>query len=452
MKIIKNLLIFSGIFFTITNISATSILHRNITIYNNIGLIEEEREINIKKGIRWYFIKNLPSTIRPESIWVKMPKKLILFEKEFISSTKVKRYNDFIGKNINIITKNGDKIKGVLIKFQDGSFYIKTFKNSLVIVPEQEISFIEMPFFEYKNSYPKLGLKISSNKKDKLILNTIYLVNNLFWNANYIGLINQKENKMEIQCWADLHNNTGASFTNVSLKLIAGDANILSLVPTRAYAPRMAMAKAEKYIYKAGTPQAKEKKFFDYHLYSFDFPITVQNRALKQILLFSPKKINVKKEYVYESEKNENVGIYIKFKNSKENNLGIPLPAGNIKIYQRKDKTETLFIGENMLKPTPKNGKVKLYIGKAFDIKGKTIIENFEESRKKRYYKKKIILENRKDKDVIVKVIKKFYGDWEIIKSTMKYKKIDAFTVEWQVKLNKNKVTSFVYEYYQYFK
>lgn len=447
----KRVLFIIKFFFIAYNILlAVDIDRKSITIYHNLALIRETRKFKIEKGTKVYSFKYLSKSVQPDSIVVELPPDFTLIEKEFLLPEDYYFYKNISGKKINVITRAGRQIKGEFIEYKNGNFYIDSMKNSLIVIPEREIDSMEFPLFKYKkvDLSPELKLKISSKQNKEIPINISYLDSNLIWNAKYMGIINENEDKMRLECFASLENKTGTSFTNINLTLIAGEIRT-SIFPTpRSYA----VSYKEKKSLKTISPVPKEEELLDYHLYTFDFPVTIKHKSVKQIPLFSSREVKIKKQYVYESDAEVNVNIYIKFKNTKENNLGIPLPAGNIKIYQKKNKEEIYFIGGTSFRPLSEKEETKLLIGKAFDVKAKTITEVYEHSRSKSFYKCKVILKNRKDKDIKVIVIKKFYGDWELTDSTLEYKKIDAYTLEWEVSVKKKSETSFNYEYKIYFR
>lgn len=446
----KKILLIIKFLFIANIVLAANINKRNITIYHNLALIKETRKLKIEAGTKIYSLKHLSKSIQPDSIVIELPSDFTLIEKEFLSPKDYYFYKNISGKKINVITRTGERIKGEVIEYKNGNFYINSMKNSLIVIPEGEINFMEFPLFRYKkiDLSPELKLKISSKQNKEIPINIFYLVNNLIWNAKYTGVINKNEDKMRLECFANLDNRTGTSFTNINLSLIAGDIRT-SIFPTRR---SYALTYKEEKSLKTISPAPKEEKLLDYHLYTFDFPVTIQHKSVKQLPLFSPREIKIEKQYVYESDAEVNVNIYLKFKNTKENDLGIPLPAGNIQVYQKKNKEKIYFIGGTFFKPVPEKEEVKLLIGRAFDVKAKTITEEYERTKSRAFYKRKVILKNRKNKNIKVKVIKKFYGDWELTDSTLKYKKIDAYTLEWEVPVKKKSETSFIYEYKIYFR
>src|SRR4030095_10657373 len=167
----------------------------------------------------------------------------------------------------------------------------------------------------------------------------------------------------------------GATYRNAELKLVAGDVERVREMARKDAMVDRAMAQA------APTPQFEEKSFFEYHLYTLQRPTTLKQNETKQISLLSGSEINVKKELVLNGQQfyfqgynnpgepvKEKVGVFVEFKNSKENSLGQPLPAGVFRIYKADATGAQQFIGESRIDHTPKDESVRAKLGDAFDI------------------------------------------------------------------------------------
>ena len=224
--------------------------------------------------------------------------------------------------------------------------------------------------------------------------------------------------------------------------------------------PKIRRVYAAEAMKAAGVPQFEEKAFFEYHLYTLKRPTTVKNNETKQIEFLSANNVKCEKIYVYDGalyrwyhynnwrtlKCNKKVDVYIKFKNSRKNNLGIPLPKGKVRVYKKDVDGTSQFIGEDEIEHTPKDEVVKLNIGKAFDIVGE---------RKITYHKKiasnvyadtyEITLRNHKKEKVKVEVIEHLYGDWEILKNSLPYQRVDASTIKFIVEIEPDKESKVTY-------
>jgi hypothetical protein len=208
----------------------------------------------------------------------------------------------------------------------------------------------------------------------------------------------------------------------------------------------------------AEAPQFKEEAFFEYHIYTLQRPSTIKDNQTKQISLVTADSIPVKKELIYyganyyyynrygEAMTNQKVGVFIEMENKKEQNLGIPLPKGTVRVYKNDAEGSLQFIGEDAIDHTPKDEKVRVKLGDAFDVVGsrkqtdwkKVAYDTYEESFE-------ISLHNHKKEDVVVKVVEPIPGEWKMLSSSHEYKKTEAFTAEFLIPVPRDKETKLTY-------
>jgi hypothetical protein len=189
----------------------------------------------------------------------------------------------------------------------------------------------------------------------------------------------------------------------------------------------------------AGAPAFEERPFMEYHIYTLSRPSTINNNQTKQIEFITPaQNVPAKKIYLYERDKKaDKVQVKFEFENKKDSGLGIALPKGKVRVF-KKDADDMLeFVGEDLIDHTPKNEKVSLYIGDAFDIAVEYKLLDSKVERRMKWEKHSIELRNRKDAPVTVFVDEKFssWVNWDIEQSTQPYVKKDATTARFTVEL-----------------
>ena len=208
----------------------------------------------------------------------------------------------------------------------------------------------------------------------------------------------------------------------------------------------------------AAEPQFKEKAFYEYHIYDLQRKTTIKDRQTKQISLFEVAGVAIKKEFLLQGTrayftsrarggKTKNpVNVYVKFTNSKDNSLGMPLPEGIMRLYKKDERGSQQFIGEDRIEHTPRNEMVTLKTGEAFDIVAERRQVDFKKLSTKLYESEwEITLKNRKKHDIVVGVIEPLFGNWQVIENSHPYTKIDAFTVRFDVNVPKDKEVKVTY-------
>ncbi|VAW13729.1 hypothetical protein MNBD_BACTEROID05-126, partial [hydrothermal vent metagenome] len=204
--------------------------------------------------------------------------------------------------------------------------------------------------------------------------------------------------------------------------------------------------------------QFQEKGFFEYHIYDLQRRTTLKNNQKKQINLLEASHFNVEKEYlVYgnktyfnrqyrEQNTKQPVNVNIVFKNTKENKLGMPLPKGIVRLYKEDDESKLQFVGSDSIEHTPKDEEISLKVGEAFDITVKRKQIDFKQlTTRLQESEWEVVLKNHKDEDVVVSVIEPTYGNWNIVNSSHAYKKVDAFTLRFDIPVPKDETVKLKY-------
>ena len=189
--------------------------------------------------------------------------------------------------------------------------------------------------------------------------------------------------------------------------------------------------------------QFEEKAFFEYHLYTLHRAATIKNNQIKQLSLFPTATTPVKKIYEYDGSKNEKkINVKLEFDNSEKNGLGLPVPAGKVRVYKSDEDQSQVFIGEDQIDHTPKNEKIRLYVGDAFDVVGERKQMSYKQlGDRAREETWEIKLRNHKKEDIEVLVTEHLWGDWEIRESSHAHNKKDARTIEILIPVKKDAET-----------
>jgi len=443
----KIVFVFGILLFAIPSFCEMKRKEVSLTVYNqNFALVRDVREIELKKGVQKVYFEEVASKIDPTSVRISSlnhPEYLVVreqnFEYDLINPDKL--LNKYLDRKIDVITKDNYIFKGFLSSFNNSQIIISESKKGKIYMINREnvrnIIFPEIP--EGLIVKPTLLWELESKKSLSHLIELMYITSGINWRADYVLEIGEKDDKFDINGWVTIDNKSGATYKNAKLKLIAGEVRRIGEREMR----RRWFAEGE-FLAKAA-PQFKEKPFFEYHLYTLQRPTTVKNNETKQIEFLSATNVKCKKIYVYEDvyyrwwrgkKKTGKVDVYIKFKNSKDNNLGIPLPKGRARLYKKDVDGTSQFIGEDEIDHTPKDEVVKLKIGKAFDIVAEKGIKEHEKIATGVYRDKiEIVLRNHKKEKVKVEVIEHLPGVWEILDKSLPYEKIDAFTIKFIVEI-----------------
>jgi hypothetical protein len=435
-----------------------------LTIYNqNFGVVREKRKVDVPDKVGTIRFTDVASQIDGTSVQFKSvtdPGATVLeqnYEYDLVSADKL--LEKYIDKQIAVLTKDGSRYSGKLLSFDANQLVIRQGDEKAEIMMVQrgdnvkDIQFGALP--EGLITKPTLVWKLATEKVGQHLIEVAYQTGGINWQADYNAVLNASDTALDLGGWVTINNQSGATYKDAKLKLIAGDVRKVQPPGQRMY--KLAMA--------AGAEAAggfEEKAFFEYHLYTLGRPATVAQNQTKQIELLKAADVPVKKVFLYDGAPqyrfygglindanygsetpNKKVNVIIEVKNSKDNHMGMALPKGKVRLYKRDEADGSLeFIGEDQIDHTPKDETVKLHIGDAFDIVGErkrtdvkidmgrhVITESFE-----------IRVRNHKTEPVEVLVKETLYrwNNWEITESNQKWTKYDSNTIHFPVKVDKD--------------
>ncbi len=408
-----------------------------VTVYNqNLALVKQVREVSIRKSDLPFRFADVAAQLIPTSVHLRSVggnKNFQVLEQNFeydlVSTDKI--LQKYIDHSVEIIQQNGEVVTGILLSKAGGSLVLKT-DGGIKMMPwnnEMTINVKELP--EGLITRPTLVWELAGVKDGNEKLEVSYLTSGMSWQAEYVGVINQKGTELNLDAWVSIDNSCGATFENASLKLVAGD---IHRAPQQK-SPRR-MAADEIVAFSAAQRGFEERAFFEYHIYELDRPTTVRDNQIKQISLFPPATVNSRKEFYYNAQTDPaKVQVQLVFKNDEAAGLGKPLPAGTFRIYQ-KDRESLEFVGEDRIDHTPRNEEVTIIVGKAFDLVAeRRVVESTKVSQRSERQTIEIEFRNNKEKEnVTIKAEENLnYREWKIEESSFPYKKKDIQSVIFEV-------------------
>jgi len=432
------------------------------------ALVRDDREMKIKQGRSQLSFTDVAALIDPTTVTftsLSDPATRVLeqnFQFDLVSTQKL--LLKFIDKQITVDKTNGSTvtpITGTLLSAVDG-IVLRGTDGSIYSLPSYtSVRFPDLP--GGLNTRPTLVWDIQSPAGGAQKTRVTYQTGGVTWWADYNLIFNEgadaNSGLLDLSAWVSIINQSGATYDNARLKLIAGDVNRVQPVnDMRARGVVMALASAP-IEEKTGFEQ---KDFFEFHLYTLGRPTTLPNNSTKQIELFDQaRQIPAKKVLVYYGAAqpyaypspytdrnlglatNKKVDVYLEFRNDKHFGLGVPLPAGRLRVSQLDKADGSLeFIGEDKIDHTPKDETVRVKLGSAFDVVGERRQVNFSVDTAGKWMEEEIEVKLRNHKqqpvDVVVKENLYRWSNWKILTQSHKYEKEDARTINFPVKVAKD--------------
>jgi len=309
---------------------------------------------------------------------------------------------------------------------------------------------------------PTLDWTITAKKEGTHQTELSYITNGINWTADYVVVTDKDDKMLDLTGWVTLDNRSGVAYDNAKLKLMAGDIHLVN--PAQAQMEQQRAPLGFAMDLSGREPQFQEKGFYEYHLYTLQRPATIKDNQTKQIEFTNGTNVPFKKLYVYDglqyesrwrgydiyglreqpeygTKSNKKVFVMLEFMNSEKNNLGMPLPAGKVRVYKSDTDGSQEFIGEDQIDHTPKDEKIRIYTGNAFDIVGERKQTNFKKIADRVIEESfEIKVRNHKKEDIEVRVVEHIYrwNEWEIVQKSMGFEKKDAQTIEFLTKIPKD--------------
>ncbi len=423
-----------------------------LTVYNqNFGLVREVRNVRLPRGQVALEFADVASSLQTETVRVEPlgrsgrdfrvleqnyrydllnPQKLL--EKYVGRTVTVYRWNQELDREealeAEVLSTNG----GTILRIGDEI----TFNSpGRIVFPEIPEDLMAQPTLVWlvDNPSPEVKLDVS------------YLTGGLNWKSDYVMVLNEDDDAADLTGWVTLTNNSGASYENAALKLVAGD---VQRVSGRREDYPMSMDELRNVAAEASAAGFTEQSFFEYHLYSLGRPTTVRNNEQKQVTLLEANNFGVQKRMFYYGaphyyrgqygsiESNQKVGVFLEFQNSEANRMGMPLPAGVVRVYKDDGTGAQQFIGEDRIDHTPRDEQVRVRMGEAFDVVGSRTQTEFEflgscTSRSTW----EVEVRNHKDEPAEVTLVEPAGGEWSIVRSDHEYTKVDQRTFHFDVEL-----------------
>ncbi len=416
----------------------------DVTVYNsNLGVIKEVRTEQLDAGHNIVYFRGVASRIDPTSVHFKdltHPASTVLEQNyEYDLVNKDKLFEKYIDKEITIRINNGDNKEtktGTLLSHSGNQVILKDSQGKILILNADEVELPALP--KGLITRPTLKWLVNSAATGNHSIELSYMTGGMNWNANYVAVVDNKDENVDLTGWVTVTNNAGTTFENARLKLVAGDVHrVQSAIP----APRMDYALSEE---KAGGGQFQEEQLFEYHMYTLQRPTTLQNNQQKQVTLFNAPDVSVVKEFVFDPQRryywqssdSTKINVMLNLENSEENGIGLPMPKGIVRVYKKDSEGKLQFIGEDSIDHTPKDEEIRLYLGNAFDLVGEkkqTKYTKISDRVSETSYE--VELRNHKDEDVYINVVEHPYGDWEVTATSDSFDKKSTNKIQWTLKV-----------------
>jgi hypothetical protein len=424
----------------------------SLTVYNSdIALVRDVRNLQLARGTGNLRFMDIAATVNPATVHFRSltdPAQVSVLEQnyEYDLLDPDKLLRKYIGREVTLMrnrqdggTTRQEEVKALLLSYNNGPVW-KIGNEIVTGLGADHIRFPELPDTLY--SRPTLIWTVQNDGAARHRVEASYLAGKLAWNADYVLTVARDDKAADLNGWVTLTNNSGTAFRNAKLQLVAGDLNRVRQVFNR-------LADAAAPAARAQVAQEKmvQEAFSDYHLYTMGRKTSINNSQTKQVSLLEGTGVPTIKRYVVEGQNyyyhnqmhpgsplKDSVQVFYQFKNEEKTGLGMPMPAGVLRVYQQDSRGGTQFVGEDRIMHTPKDEMLNIKIGNAFDVICERNQTDFEKIASNVYeFEYEITLRNHKASAVTVEVNEPLGGTWRMITSSHQWTKSSAWAANFKV-------------------
>ncbi len=429
-----------------------------VTVYNSdIALVRDVRAIEIARGTSDLHFMDIAATVNPATVHFRSltePSRVDVLEQnyEYDLLEPAKLLNKYVGRDVTLVRmRNGqqEEVQARLISNNNGPIW-KINGEIVTGMSADHIRFPELPGNLY--SRPTLIWTLQNEGDLRHRVEASYLAGNMAWNADYVLTVARDDKAADLDGWVTVRNNSGTAFKNATLQLVAGDLNRV----------RQEFSKTLDSVIEAraatAAPMAQES-FSDYHLYTLGRKTTVNNSETKQVSMLNATAFPIQKRYVVEGQNyyyrnaqhpgspiKDVVQVFYQLRNDEKAGLGMPMPAGNVRVYQADSRGGLQFVGEDHIDHTPKDETVSLKIGNAFDVVCERKQTDFQRISSNTYeFEYEVTVRNHKTIPVSVDVNEPIGGSWTMQRSSHAWKKTEAFAASFVLAVPQDGSTTLKY-------
>ena len=422
----------------------------NLTIYNgSIALVHDRRKIALAAGANHLAWRDVSAGMDATSAIlddITMPGAVRVAEQNFnydlLNPSTI--LDKFVGHDVIVVHEQPgrDPVRETARLLADNDGVVLQYRDRVETgLANSHIVFPSLP--PGLRDRPTLTLDLTSQRTATPELDLAYLTSGLSWHAEYVGVVAASENRMQLSGLVTLSNQSGTSFPNARLQLVAGNVN----VPEPTLSVLETMGRVRTTYPPPMPPPVTQENYFEYHLYTLGRPTSIGNNQTKQVALLHASNVPLRKtlelrgsDSYYSNQDadlgaNLKVGAYLTFTN-KGGDLGIPLPGGIVRLYENDKGGTSQFLGADRIDHTPRNEDVRLHLGDSFDVTAKKKQTDFRGLGKCTYESSyEIRLANAKATAADVLVVEPIPGTWSITAENLPHAKTSSATATWNVRV-----------------
>ena len=356
-----------------------------LTVYNgNLALVRDVREIALPAGTSDLRFIDVAATINPATVHLRSltdASRLRVVEQnyEYDLLDPDKLLRKYVGRAVTLVrnrmengTTRQEEVQATLVSYNNGPIW-KVGSEYVTGLGSDHIRFPELPDNLY--SRPTLLWILANQGVARHRVEASYLATDINWHADYVLTVARDDRLADLDGWVTLNNASGTAFPQARLQLVAGDLNRVQPAARSEMIDRRVLKMA------AEAADMRQESFSEYHLYTLGRKTSIANNETKQLAMLNGTGVPVVKRYIVNGQQfyyrdrqhpgspiKDQVQVFYRLRNEQGAGLGMPMPAGVVRVYQSDTQGGAQFVGEDRIDHTPKDETLNLKIGNAFDV------------------------------------------------------------------------------------
>jgi len=422
-----------------------------VTVYNSdLALVRDVRRLTLPRGVSHLDFMDIAATVNPATVHFRsltQPADLSVLEQnyEYDLLEPDKLLRKYVGREVTLVrmrqqdgTTRAEEVTARLLSYNSAPVW-QIGSEVVTGMHADHIRFPELPATLY--SRPTLIWTLENAGDTTHRVEASYLASKLSWSADYVLTVARDDRTAGLDGWVTLVNGSGTAFPDASLQLVAGDLNRVRRAMLERGVADLAVQE------RAASAPMQQEAFSEYHLYTLPRKTSINNNETKQVSLLGGSGVPVQKRYVVDGQafyyRNQQhpgsplkdvVQVFYQFRNETRSGLGMPMPAGVVRVYQADSQGRLQFAGEDRIDHTPKDETLNVKIGNAFDVVAERRQTDFQRIGTDVFeVAYEVTLRNHKDRAITVEVNEPIGGTWQILQSSHEWVKTDAWAARFML-------------------
>lgn len=426
-----------------------------LTVYSgNFGMVRETRPVELVGGRSHIGLQGVSKALDQDSVLFEWPSRkdvrVVSSTYELGTGNSARLLQRFLGREVQLVYRGqdgreGERVRGILEVAEPGNLVVRA-DGKYIVNPAATI---EAPADAGIVTIPQLSAEVESPSAGTTDLGINYMTEGLSWSADYTFMLDPRGDQLDLECWATVTNQTGADFPDAKIRFVAGSPNRAVRARRQYPESRGVMMDAAKAMPESPTDgEMAPQAMGELYAYPYESTATIRQDQMNRVRMVGSERVRVKRVYSValqpayygysgfygDPNRRINATMGINLRNDKASELGMPLPAGSVRVYEKDKDGAARYVGAASLSDTPKDAPISLTLTEAFDVYARARQVSVQKIDKRHVRRTaEVVVNNEKPHAVDVRLVQNLGGAWRMESESSRSRRLDGATNEWTV-------------------